>query len=406
MKMNVMNFINGGFVKHWTEGVPIESDVWEQTKKITKLPFVEMVCLMPDAHYGIGCSIGTVVVTKGAVVPSLVGVDQSCGMNCFNTGMKYDDIKDNLQEIKDNIEKSIPHGANLNRNEIDYGSWQDIPNKVQSHWDLSLKEGFQYLSNKYPGIKNHHNNVNQLGTLGGGNHFIEISKDDNDYIWVVVHSGSRGIGNKISRVFIDLAKSECKKWFIELPDPDLSYFPQNTEYFKDYMLSVEWCKNFACINRSIMVNMVADIFLSIYGSSKLNFSDFIDCNHNFVAWENHFGKNVLVTRKGAINASLGKNGIIPGSMGDYTYLVKGLGNKESYNSSSHGAGRIMSRNKARKSITLEEHKKNTDGILCRKDESILDESPSAYKNIEDVMAAQIELTEVKNRLKQVICIKG
>jgi len=397
-----------GFVKHWTEGVPIEDEVWNQMEDINKLPFVVGTAIMPDAHVGIGCSIGSVVVTKGAIVPSIVGVDIGCGMAALNTHLNYHMIKLDFEKVKENIEKVIPHGFTRKRKVRDKGTWGNVPDFIQKIWNEELKDDFDYLCGKYKKIRQHITNVNQLGTLGTGNHFIELSKDEDNNMWIVIHSGSRGIGNKMARVFQDIAKKECRKWMSDIPNPDLAFLPEGSEYFYDYIKVVKWAQKYAKLNRQIMMQRVMDVFFDMFEVQpvKMKMDNMIDCHHNFTDRENHNKQNVLVTRKGAIRARKGDLGIIPGSMGACSYIVEGLGNEDSFNSSSHGAGRLMSRTKARNMITVEEHIEATNGVICKKDESILDESPAAYKNIDDVMDAQKDLVKIICKLKQFVCIKG
>jgi tRNA-splicing ligase RtcB len=270
---------------------------------------------------------------------------------------------------------------------------------------LPLSEGFRRLCEKHPCLKNT-NNLNHLGTLGTGTHFIEICLDEADAVWVMLHSGSRGVGNRIGTHFIELAKKDMERWFIHLPDKDLAYIPEGSEYFKNYLEAVGWAQDFALANRVMMMNNVLSAMrdvLPIPFSAEL---EAVNCHHNYISREHHYDKNVLVTRKGAVSAKLGEMGIIPGSMGAKSFIVRGLGNEESFCSCSHGAGRVMSRTQAKKLVSLAEHIQATEGVECRKDEAVIDETPSAYKPIDAVMAAQADLVEIVHTLKQVVCVKG
>ena len=268
-----------------------------------------------------------------------------------------------------------------------------------------LHDQFEVLKAKHPVLKNT-NNINQLGTLGTGNHFIEVCLDEHNDVWIMLHSGSRGVGNRIGSHFIELAKKDMEKWMIQLPDRDLAYLPEGTDHFKDYVEAVEWAQNFARINRQVMMQRVIE---AMQTELELPFDadvEAVNCHHNYVSREHHYGKDVLVTRKGAVRARKGEMGIIPGSMGARSYIVRGLGNEESFCSCSHGAGRVMSRTEAKRRISMEEHAKAVEGVECRKDKDVIDETPSAYKSIDAVMEAQKDLVEIVYTLKQVVCVKG
>lgn len=396
-KYEVLESDNGGLVKSWTRGVSFEEGAKDQLRRISTLPFIyKWVAVMPDVHMGMGATIGSVIPTKGAIIPAAVGVDIGCGMIAQKTSLNAADLPNNLANIRARIEKSIPTGR---------ASHKKLPKRFEQQW-ANLEHGYNSLLEKHPLIE-HSKKDNQLGTLGGGNHFIEICLDENDDVWVMLHSGSRGVGNNIARYFIELAREDMKKWFVNLPDMNLAYFPEGTENFKDYMLAVNWAQEYARINREMMMSSV---LLALKGTSELpeftTEQTAVNCHHNYVDTETHFGEEVLVTRKGAISARAGELGIIPGSMGAKSFIVKGLGNEESFCSCSHGAGRIMSRTKAKEVISLEEHIAATEGIECRKDRGVIDESPKAYKNIDAVMDAQSDLVEVVHTLRQIVCIKG
>lgn len=397
---------NGNVVKMWTKGVPVEAGATKQLLNIAQMPFIfKHVAAMPDVHIGIGATVGSVIATKAAVIPAAVGVDIGCGMMAAKTSLNARDLPDNLDPLRADIERTIPHGRSNHRGgKRDFGAWGEPPVKVLEAWQ-TLEKRFAQLVAKYPRFANT-NNLNHLGTLGTGNHFIEICLDENDAVWVMLHSGSRGIGNAIGTFFIELAKKDMKKWFINIPDQDLAYFPEGTQHFDDYVEAVEWAQDFAAMNRQIMMELVIH---SMRHHLKIPFAadiEAINCHHNYVRKEHHFGENVLVTRKGAVRAARGTMGIIPGSMGAKSFIVRGLGCADSFESCSHGAGRIMSRTAAKKLVSIDDHVRATQGVSCRKDVSVIDETPAAYKPIDAVMEAQKDLVEIVHTLKQVICVKG
>jgi tRNA-splicing ligase RtcB len=393
-------------VKSWTVGVPFEAEAKQQLINISRMPFIhQWVAAMPDVHLGKGATIGSVVPTLGAVIPAAVGVDIGCGMMAVRTSIKAADLPDNLSGVSSAIERAVPHGRSVRaRGSRDKGAWSDVPSDVEDAW-RPLASGFAMLVAKHGVLKNT-NNINHLGTLGTGNHFIEVCCDERDSVWLMLHSGSRGVGNRIGTHFIELAKQDMQRWHIHLPDADLAYLPEHTEHFDQYVEAVEWAQNFARINREVMMNRVIRAVRDALGIEFEAQTEAVNCHHNYISREHHYGKNVLVTRKGAVRARLGEMGIIPGSMGARSFIVRGLGNEESFCSCSHGAGRVMSRSKARKLVTLQEHCLATADVECRKDEGVIDETPSAYKPIELVMAAQQDLVEIVYTLKQVVCVKG
>ncbi|MBV1919802.1 MAG: RtcB family protein, partial [Pseudomonadales bacterium] len=381
-------------IKSWTRGVPFEPEAKQQLKNISRMPFIhQWVAAMPDVHLGKGATIGSVVPTLGAVIPAAVGVDIGCGMMAVKTSLNASDLPDNLAAVRSAIERAVPHGRSARaRGGRDKGAWSNIPEDVASAW-ASLSVQFDLLSAKHRVLRKT-NNIKHLGTLGTGNHFIEMCLDEHNAVWLMLHSGSRGVGNRIGTHFIELAKKDMEQWMIQLPDKDLAYLPEGTTHFDEYVEAVEWAQNFARINREVMMVRVIE---AVKISLGLNFDaqmEAVNCHHNYISREHHYGKNVLVTRKGAVRAREGEMGIIPGSMGARSYIVRGLGNEESFCSCSHGAGRVMSRTKAKKMVSLEEHQRDTAGVECRKDESVIDETPSAYKSIEKVMDAQKDLVEV------------
>lgn len=405
-------------VKGWFDGITIEDSARKQLEDTSNLPFIyKWIAAMPDCHTGQGATIGSVIPTIGALCPSSVGVDIGCGMMALHlptTLISADKIEDKAQDIYDEICKAVPHGRTNDGGPDDIGSWRgNPPNLVVKYW-ASLDKIYNDIIVKHPKALSRGAGTHQLGTLGGGNHFIEVSYDENNGVWVVLHSGSRGPGNRFGTYFSRLAKQECDKWFIDLPNNDLAYLVEGTDYFNDYLAALAWSLRYASYNRRIMLYLVLG---AIGKATDINFSrwdhnsaerdgNLISCHHNYAAKENHYGKNVWITRKGAISARKGELGIIPGSMGSASYIVSGLGNEESFTSASHGAGRVMSRTEARKTITLEDHVKNTEGIICSKEVSILDESPTAYKDINVVMKAQKDLVSVVHTLKQRLCVKG
>ena len=393
-------------IKSWTVGVPFEEEARQQLVNISRLPFIhKWVAAMPDVHLGKGATIGSVVPTLGAVIPAAVGVDIGCGMMAVRTSMTSQHLPENLKGVRSAIERAVPHGRSAHlRGNRDKGAWSNLPADVAEAWK-SLSTQFDVLAEKHRVLKNT-NNVNHFGTLGTGNHFIEVCLDEHDSVWFMLHSGSRGVGNRIGTHFIELAKKDMERWLIQLPDKDLAYLPEGSDHFEQYVEAVEWAQSFAKINREVMMNRVIAAVkeaLDIEYDAKL---EAVNCHHNYVSREHHYGKNVLVTRKGAVRARAGEMGIIPGSMGARSFIVRGLGNEESFCSCSHGAGRVMSRTKAKQLVSLSEHAKATAGVECRKDEGVIDETPSAYKDIDKVMQAQKDLVEVVYTLKQVVCVKG
>ncbi len=391
-------------IKSWTRGVPFEDQAKEQLRALANMPFVyKHIAVAPDVHIGIGCSIGTILATQGAIIPAAVGVDIGCGMIALRLPLTASQLPDNLAALRSAIEAAVPHGMSPGR---DKGSWGTPPVDAVGMWEMALAGDYEKLIAKYPKLGKG-NSVEHLGTLGGGNHFIEICLDESQQVWVMLHSGSRGPGNRIGRFFIEKAKEEMGRWFLHLPNTDLAYLPDGSTYYNDYITAVSWAQRYADINRrNMMIAVVRAINTTLGTSLGVPEINVVSCHHNYINKENHFGKNVWVTRKGAVSAREGQLGIIPGSMGARSFIVKGKGNPDSFHSCSHGAGRVMSRTEARNTITLDEHAAATAGVECRKDGDVIDESPKAYKNIDDVMAAQSDLVEIVHTLKQVLCVKG
>jgi tRNA-splicing ligase RtcB (3'-phosphate/5'-hydroxy nucleic acid ligase) len=392
-------------VKAWTRGVAFEDEARAQVERAARLPFIhKWIAVMPDVHRGIGATVGSVIPTLGAVIPAAVGVDIGCGMMAVRTSLRGSQLPDNLLALRNAIEAAVPHGRTNNGGPGDRGAWTSAPPPNQAIWG-QLEPGWKRIASKYPRLGKGQD-LGHLGTLGTGNHFIEACLDESESVWFLLHSGSRGIGNRIGRHFIELAREDMRQWFIRLPDEDLAYLPEGTEHFDDYVEAVEWAQTYALKNRELMMEAVLAAALK---SGLPSFSadlEVVNCHHNYVARENHYGQNVLVTRKGAVRARRGDLGLIPGSMGARSYVVRGLGNEESFQSCSHGAGRRLSRTAAKKEFTLADHAAATAGVECRKDAEVLDETPGAYKPIDDVMKAQADLVEIVHTLKQVVCVKG
>lgn len=402
---DVMESTNGRPVKMWTRGVPVEDGARNQLLKTAQMPFIfKHLAVMPDVHIGIGSTVGSVIPTKEAIIPAAVGVDIGCGMMAVRTSLSANDLPDSLGHIRSAIEKAVPHGRTSGGRRRDKGSWENPPKSADDVW-FGMKPTFDRITEKHGKIAQS-NNHKHLGTLGTGNHFIELCLDEVDQVWIMLHSGSRGVGNRIGSYFIDLAKKDMRKWFINLPDDNLAYFPEGTDHFHDYVEAVEWAQGFAAANRTVMM---ANVIAALRAELPIPFeaeAEAVNCHHNYVTRENHFGENIFVTRKGAVRAALGVMGIIPGSMGARSYIVRGLGNEESFCSCSHGAGRVMSRTAAKREVSMEEHLAAVAHVECRTDEGVLDETPAAYKNIDDVMEAQKDLVEVVHTLRQIVCVKG
>ncbi|HEW97717.1 MAG: RtcB family protein [Candidatus Parabeggiatoa sp. nov. 3] len=385
-------------VKIYTDD--IESEATQQLHELSTLPFIHKhVAAMPDVHLGIGATIGSVIPTKGAIIPAAVGVDLGCGMAAVQLSLKASDLPDNLYGIRSQIEEAVPVGFNQHENPV-----------LESSLLKQMKEQLDELLQKHPTLlkmKKHFDDWQlQVGTLGSGNHFIEVCLDENQAIWVMLHSGSRGLGNLIGRYFIAVAKKDMEKWFISLPNKDLAYFPQGTEHFNDYWQAVMWAQEYARVNREEMMRLILEALSHVDLPPFEITGEAISCHHNYVALENHYKSNIYLTRKGAISARTGEWGIIPGSMGTKSYIVKGKGNPESFCSCSHGAGRRMGRKEAKRRFSTEDMITQTQGVECRKDEGVIDEIPAAYKPIDEVMENQNDLVEIVHTLKQVVCIKG
>lgn len=392
-------------IKAWQTGVEFDEKTMAQLRNVAALPFIHNhVAAMPDAHCGIGATVGSVIATRGAVIPAAVGVDIGCGMCAWKLTLTASDLPDALGPLRGAIEQAVPHGRTDNGGRNDRGTWS-IDGAPKGRWEF-LSDGYAAIVSKHPKVAAH-KTTEFIGTLGTGTHFIEICLDENDSVWVMLHSGSRGVGNKIGTYFIEKAKEEMRRYYIDkfLPDADCAYLVEKSDLFDDYIKAVDWAQRFALENRLEMMDAIIRAMVKLLPPFTIT-ETAINCHHNYVARENHGGKNVIVTRKGAVRARTGDLGIIPGSMGTGSFIVRELGNEQSFCSCSHGAGRRMSRTEAKKRITLEDHVKATEHVECRKDAGVIDESPAAYKDIGSVIAAQSDLIEVVYRLRQIVNVKG
>jgi tRNA-splicing ligase RtcB len=385
-------------VKIWTDDIDERSK--EQLSNIASLPFIHHhVAAMPDVHLGIGATIGSVIATHKAIIPAAVGVDIGCGMVAARLSISANDLDEkSLKKVFDQITRDVP-----------VGRAQHADDRVLVEAAQPFEVGLKSLTDRHPELLKAFGKFskwrNQMGTLGGGNHFIEVCLDESDQVWVMLHSGSRGIGNAIADYFIKLARKDIERWMINLPDRDLAYFPEGTEHFVDYVEAVNWAQEYAMQNRQSMLDLVLSALARHLPPFAVT-TEAVNCHHNYIAKEHHYGADVWVTRKGAIRARKGDLGIVPGSMGARSYIVSGKGQPESFCSSAHGAGRKMSRTAAEKCFTAADLAEQTAGVICRKDKGVIDEIPGAYKDIDQVMANQSDLTEILHTLKQVVCVKG
>ena len=401
--MPVKTVLNGSTVpvRIWTDDIDEGSKA--QLANLASLPFIHHhVAAMPDVHLGIGAAIGSVIATHQAIIPAAVGVDIGCGMMAARTSLGAADLPDNLHGLRSAIEAAVPHGKTFDHR--DAGAWADAPGAVDAVW-RELAAGFARITAKHPRLERTNNRLH-LGTLGTGNHFIEVCLDEEERVWFMLHSGSRGVGNAIGTLFIELARDDMRQHLANLPDQDLAYLTEGSRHFDDYVEAVGWAQDFARHNRALMMRNVIAAARGVIAKPFAADVEAVNCHHNYVQRETHFGHDVYVTRKGAVAAHRGQLGIIPGSMGAKSYIVRGLGNEEAFCSCSHGAGRTMSRSQARKRFTVADQLRATAGIECRKDADVIDEIPMAYKDIEAVMAAQSDLVEVVHTLRQVVCVKG
>ena len=389
-------------IKGWVRGVPLEEQAHAQLRNIASIPFVgPWVAVMPDVHLGKGATVGSVIPTRGAIIPAAVGVDIGCGMAAVRTTLRANDLPDNLAQLRSSIERGVPVGNGPG------GEHRHLPDSHETRIaQAGLFAGLEAIKARHRKIRTD-KLERQIGTLGGGNHFIEVCLDETDAVWVMLHSGSRGTGNLIGSYFIELAREQLAHRVLgfHVPDKDLAFFMEGEPLFDDYVEAVSWAQDYARHNREAMMARVLAEMRHRLPKFQLQ-KQAVNCHHNYVQKETHGGEELLVTRKGAVSAREGELGIIPGSMGTRSYIVRGKGNADSFHSCSHGAGRVMSRTAARKNITLKQHREATAHVECRKDEAVIDESPAAYKSIDAVMAAQSDLVEVVHTLRQVVCIKG
>ncbi len=385
-------------VKIWTDDVDERS--MAQLASIASLPFVHHhVAAMPDVHLGTGATIGSVIATHKAIIPAAVGVDIGCGMVAARLSITAKDLDEKaLNKVFDQITRDVPVGLA-----------QHADDRVRVEAVRPFEAGLKALTDRHPqllkALGKFSKWTHQMGTLGSGNHFIEVCLDESDQVWVMLHSGSRGVGHAIADYFIQLARQDMERWMIQLPDRDLAYFPEGTEHFNDYVEAVQWAQEYAMANRQAMLELVLDALARHLPAFTVT-TEAVNCHHNYVTKEHHFGADVWVTRKGAIRAGEGELGIVPGSMGARSFIVRGKGNADSFCSSAHGAGRRMSRMAAQKHFTQADLQAQTAGVICRKDKGVLDEIPGAYKDIDQVMTNQRDLTDILHTLKQVVCVKG
>jgi tRNA-splicing ligase RtcB len=395
--MPVVQQIREGRVPVEVYTAEIEATARQQLVNISQLPIVHHhVAAMPDVHLGIGATVGSVIPTKSAISPAAVGVDIGCGMIAARLSLHSSDLDEkSLKAVFNQIARDVPVGFDQHDDAV------ADPKPFQ--------RGLKRILEKHPGVQKrigkHSDWRRQLGTLGGGNHFIEVCLDESQGVWVMLHSGSRGIGNAIGTYFIELAKKDFQRNSLQLPDKDLAYFPEGAQHFEDYVEAVGWAQDYARANRAEMLELVIEGMrrhLPSFAATR----EAVNCQHNYVQRERHYGEDVWLTRKGAIRAGKGELGIIPGSMGARSYIVRGKGSAASFESCAHGAGRRMSRSAAQKRFKVEDLVEQTSGVICRKDKGVIDEIPGAYKDIDEVMANQTDLVEVVHTLKQVLCVKG
>jgi tRNA-splicing ligase RtcB len=399
---------DGRPIKAWPRGVPIEESALKQLRNVAALPFIHKhIAVMPDVHWGMGATVGSVIPTKGAIVPAAVGVDIGCGMAAQRTTLTASDLPDNLHGLRTAIEARVPHGRTDNGGANDRGAWSELPSANAVAF-AGHAEALAAIVAKHPKIGQAAQRAH-AGTLGTGNHFIEVCLDEEDRVWIMLHSGSRGIGNRIGTYFIERAKAEMKRWFINLPDQDLAYVVQGSELFDDYWQALGWAQGFARTNRYLMMTAALEALSVAVPKPFACDCAAVNCHHNYVAWERHFGDNVMVTRKGAVKVTPETLGIIPGSMSAKSFIVRGKAGEaamQALNSCSHGAGRAMSRGEAKRRFTLADHAAAVAGVECRIDADVIDETPMAYKDIDAVMTAQADHDGIVHTLKQVVCVKG
>ena len=394
-------------VRFWTEGVPVESEALNQIRNIASLPIVAgHVAIMPDVHLGKGATVGSVIPTRGAIIPAAVGVDIGCGMCAVKTTLNANDLPDSLARLRSRIESMVPVGFSSHAKPLTTS--RDGLQGIALHRRMNnLHERFDQVRildrvGKFDAPRV----WKQLGTLGGGNHFIEVCLDEQQNVWVMLHSGSRNVGKTIGEVAITTARGLAAKNQVHLPDRDLAWLDEGSAEFDEYVQGLLWAQDYAALNRDLMLFNVMNAIREEFGRDVGSTDHAVNCHHNYANIEEHFGHKVWITRKGAVSARAGEMGIIPGSMWAKSFIVRGKGNADAYCSCSHGAGRRLSRNAAKREYNLDDLAQQTVGVECRKDGGVLDEIPAAYKDIDAVMAAQADLVEVVATLKQVLCVKG
>ena len=397
-----------GRIRFWTGDSDVDYDALAQLRNISNMPFLAgHIAVMPDVHLGKGATVGSVIPTVDAVIPAAVGVDIGCGMQALRTGLFAKDLPDSLREVRLQIERDVPVGFAYHSKALRLKQNGLVGMALQQRYDRSMAE-FESLR-IFKTIKHFDAKrmTQQVGTLGGGNHFIEICLDEQDRVWVMLHSGSRNAGKTVGEAAMEMAKSYVATLDVSLRDADLAWLADGTAEFAQYTEALSWAQNYARLNRDVMSLLVLEALKKALGGVDLRIEDeAINCHHNYLSKEEFGGRSVWVTRKGAVSARKGELGIIPGSMGAKSYIVCGKGHEDAYCSCSHGAGRKMSRSAAKRYFTTENVREQTAGVECRKDEGIIDEIPGAYKDIDEVMANQTDLVEIKHTLKQVLCIKG
>jgi tRNA-splicing ligase RtcB (3'-phosphate/5'-hydroxy nucleic acid ligase) len=392
--------MRGGHVpiRMWTDPAEVESGALDQLRNVSNLPWVHGVAVMPDVHYGKGATVGSVIAMRDAVSPAAVGVDIGCGMTAVRSSLTVEDLPEDLSRLRAKIEKAVPVGRGAHKTPVDPSA---VPGLKERGWYEFWKD-YDELA---PVARSRRGRASsQLGTLGSGNHFLEVCADVDGAVWVVLHSGSRNIGKELAEHHIEAAMRLPHNQ--DLPDRNLAVFIKGTRKMEEYRRDLFWAQDYARRNRAVMMALTQNVVTRFFAGRRVRWDDVISCHHNYVAEETYDGVELLVTRKGAIRAGDGDLGIIPGSMATGTYIVRGLGNESAFNSASHGAGRRMSRSKAKKSFTIEDLVEQTRGVECRKDPGVIDEIPGAYKDIESVIEAQTDLVEVVAHLRQLICVKG
>ena len=394
-------------LKSWTSGVDVDWDAVKQLRNIAELPILAgHVAVMPDVHVGKGATVGSVIPTKAAIIPAAVGVDIGCGMAAIRTEISANQLPNSLSRLRSRIEERVPVGFDYHNSPVN-----PLHDGLRG---VALTNAGKQLTTRYNDLKimdvigkyDHKRVFKQLGTLGGGNHFIEVCLDESDAVWVMLHSGSRNIGKTIGETAIHMARQIAEREERRLRDRDLAWLDEGSSEFDMYVEGLRWAQDYAAHNRALMMHAVLAALREEFGREIATFDNAVQCHHNYASVEEHLGQQVWVTRKGAVSARTGELGIIPGSMGAKSFIVRGKGNADSYCSCSHGAGRRLSRSAAKRAYTIEDLKQQTSGVECRKDVGVLDEIPGAYKDIDAVMAAQADLVDVVHTLKQVMCIKG